>query len=498
MTNKVPLYFVLAMAAMLLSLSTLVSCKEKDKEDNTVYNYSESTQTTLVKGFALQADANVLASLDSVHFTIDYDNGLIYNADSLPVGTDIRALKVKIDFLNTVHSAEFLITGATQQSDTIINYSTSSTKSIDFTGNTILKVISADQTQEKDYTVKVLVHKVNPDSLVWPQPWRRDLTGYSPNVVGHKAVKHGEVYRIMTYDGSESVLWTATSPNQGIWDKQVLDLPFTPNVPSLIAADELLYMLGTDGTLYSSPDGIAWSSAGVKWYSLIGAYGDRVLGIVGGAEGYYHDEYPHTDGFEVSAAEDDFPVSHSSNLVQIDNQWSMSPQAIIVGGLDRNGRVLNDVWGYDGLRWGKINNSQSSVPAVTDATLFLYYTFKALSGVRHYAQQATWYLMGGKQANGELNSTIYLSNTQGVTWIKGDSTIAQPSHMPKFYGAQAFVDTETLTASGAAAMPRRIQSPVISWECPYIYLFGGYNDQGALLPYMWRGVYNRLYFYPVY
>jgi hypothetical protein len=60
------------------------------------------------------------------------------------------------------------------------------------------------------------------------------------------------------------------------------------------------------------------------------------------------------------------------------------------------------------------------------------------------------------------------------------------------------VDTETLTASGAAAMPRRIQSPVISWECPYIYLFGGYNDQGALLPYMWRGVYNRLYFYPVY
>jgi hypothetical protein len=39
---------------------------------------------------------------------------------------------------------------------------------------------------------------------------------------------------------------------------------------------------------------------------------------------------------------------------------------------------------------------------------------------------------------------------------------------------------------------------VESWECPYIYLFGGYNDQGALLPYVWRGVYNRLTNYPLY
>ena len=109
MTNKKSLCSVLAMVAMFLSLPALVSCNKDKDDDDTTYSYSDSEQTTLIKGFALQADAEVLASLDSVHFTIDYDNGLIYNADSLPVGTDITALKVTVDFLNTVSSAVLIL-----------------------------------------------------------------------------------------------------------------------------------------------------------------------------------------------------------------------------------------------------------------------------------------------------------------------------------------------------------------------------------------------------
>ena len=156
------------MVAMLFtSLPALVSCNKDKDDDNSTYSYSESEQTTLVTGFALQADADVLASLDSVHFTIDYNNGLIYNADSLPVGTDISALKVTVDFLNTVSSAVFSITGATVQADTTITYTSQMSKSLDFTGNTKLTVTSADESQVKDYEVKVLVHKMNPDSLMY-------------------------------------------------------------------------------------------------------------------------------------------------------------------------------------------------------------------------------------------------------------------------------------------------------------------------------------------
>lgn len=489
---------MLAMAVMLSLMSALSSCNKDNDDDDSVYSYSESEQTTLIKGFALQANSEVLADLDSVHFTVDYDNGLIYNADSLPVGTDISALKVTIDFLNTVNSAIFNITGATVQADTAINYTTSMTNSLDFTGRTVLTVTSQDKSQVKDYEVKVLVHKVNPDTLIWNESWRRDLPGYRYTAIGHKVVKQGDVYRVLNYNGYESFLFTASTPNQIEWSKESVTLPFVPQVQSLVATDDALYMLDTDGVLYTSTDGHEWTSCGVTWHSVLGTYDDRVLGIIHGDDGYYHDEYPHSYNFTPSAVEDGFPVSHSSGMILTDNKWTISQQAMVVGGLDSNGKALSDVWGYDGNSWGKINNIHSNViPALTDATLFAYYTYKSAKGVRRYVRQETWYLMGGKKADGTLNDKIYLSDTQGISWREGGTTLSQPGFMPKFYGAQAFVQFETLTVGGYNA-PRRVSSLTSSWECPYIYLFGGFNDQDQLLPYVWRGVYNRLTNVPVY
>ena len=481
-----------------LSLTMLNSCNDKDDED-TIETYSSSKQTTLITAFGLQANSDVLASLDSVYFTVDYDNGLIYNADSLPKGTDISALKVTISFMNTVSSAVFNITGATELNDTTINYSSSMTTDLDFTGKTILTVTSADGTQVKDYQVNVLVHKENPDSLVWKQSWRRDLPGLTSKTKSFKVVRHGDVYRAMSFDGSACYLMTASSPNATSWSNQQADVPFVPQVSSLTATADALYMLDTAGGLWSSADGNAWTSCGVKWHSLLGAYGSRVLGIIADESGYWHDEYPRIDGFEPVAVEDGFPVAHSSDVIVTDNEWTVSQQAIIVGGIDAKGHLLSNVWGYDGSTWGRINNSHTSaLPALSDATLFSYYTFKSLSGVRRYARQSTWYLMGGKLADGSLNDKIYLSNTQGITWTVGDSTLCQASFMPRFYGAQAMVNQETLTLGGAANAPRRVKSLITSWECPYIYLFGGYNDRGELLPSVWRGVYNRLTNTPVY
>lgn len=487
------------MAMMLSSLPSLTSCN-KDNDDDEIYSYSTSTHTTLVQNFTLQADANVLASLDSVYFTIDYDNGLIYNADSLPVGTDVTALKVKVEFLNTVSKAEFHITDATKQADTIINYTTSMTQSLDFTGKTVLKVTSSDELTTKDYEIKVLVHKVNPDSLVWPKPWRRDLPGYRGSAIGHKAVKQGDnLYRVMVYNGSETTLWTATTPNQGTWERQNVNLPFVPQVPSLTAVGSMLYLLDADGALYSSTDGVEWTSCGVTWHSILGGYDGRVLGVMKGGDAYYHDEYPRADGFTATPVESGFPVAHASNMIGTSNEWTVSQQSVIVGGIDSDGKLLSDVWGYDGSRWGKINNVHSTtLPALADATLFPYYTYKSLPGVRRYAVQPTWYIMGGKMADGKLNGNIYLSTTQGVTWTKNDTAVVQASHMTKFYGAQAFVHGETLSASGANHMPHRVPAAINQWECPFIYLFGGYNDQDKLLPYVWRGVYIRMTNYPVY
>ena len=497
MKNITLRYISMLLAMAFVSLTALDSCKDKD-DDDTIETYSTSTQTTLVKAFGLQADADVLASLDSVYFTVDYDNGLIYNADSLPVGTDISALKVKIDFFNTVNSAILNISGATVQSDTAISYTSSMSTALDFTGKTVLTVTSYDKTQVKDYQIMVLVHKENPDSLKWNHSWRRDLPGLTSRTKAFKVVQQGDLYRAMSFDGNACYLMTTDNLNAS-WTSAQADVPFEPQMSSLTATADALYMLDNAGGLWTSADGLQWTACGVTWHSILGAYGTRVLGIVADGTAYLHDEYPRSEGFAPTAVEDGFPVAHASDMIVTDNKWAVAQQAIIVGGIDAQGHVLSDVWGYDGLNWGKINNSHSNVlPALVDATLFPYYTYKTLPGVRRYARQETWYVMGGKLADGSLNGKIYLSNTQGITWTAGDSTISQASFMPRFYGAQAIVSNETFSLSGAAGAPRRVQTVVTSWDCPFIYLFGGYNDRGELLPSVWRGVYNRLTNTPVY
>lgn len=496
MTNKAPLYFLLAMVVILSSLPMFVSCK-KDKDDDDTFTYSTSQQTTLVKGFGLQSDADVLSSLDSVHFTIDYDKGLIYNADSLPVGTNITKLKVIVEFLNTVNSAVFQISGAKVQADTAINYTTSMSQSIDFSGKTLLKVTSADQSQVKEYEIKVLVHKVKPDTLIWGQSWRRDLPGYSSDLTAYKVVEQGSLLRAIAYDGNHCRLLTALTPYQETWTEQEVSLPFIPEVNTLTATFDNLYMLSSDDVLYTSTDGVDWTSCGVTWCALLGAYENKVLGVISDGDTYIHDEYPRDPEFLGYELDEDFPIAHSSDMIVVYNSWSVAPQAMIVGGIDRNGNFLKDTWGYDGNHWGKINNIHSDVlPKMADATLFSYYTFKSLSGVRRYARQSTWYLMGGRMADGTLNSDIYLSNTKGVTWTEADTTMVQPNFMPRFYGAQAIVGEETLSAP--SRMPSRAAAAMMTWNCPYIYLFGGYNVDGNLLPNVWRGVYNRLTNTPLY
>ena len=44
----------------------------------------------------------------------------------------------------------------------------------------------------------------------------------------------------------------------------------------------------------------------------------------------------------------------------------------------------------------------------------------------------------------------------------------------------------------------RVSKPVTSWECPYIFLFGGKKADGTLQPHVTRGVINRFTFQPLY
>lgn len=510
--------------ALLLLLTTvaLPSCnKNNEEEESETYYGSMTTTSTLVSNFYFKSDANVIDHLDSVFFSIDQERCVIYNADSLPVGTKVTALLPVVSFPSTVSSAKFIVKGGKVQSDTTITYTSSSTDSIDFSGNVQLQVTSNDGQYTRTYTIKVNVHQTEPDELYWSQLARRDLPNVTGTVKAVKAVQRdADNYYCLMLDGGDYVLSHAAHPAQGTWDKQVLSFPFTPDVNSFTATSEAFYLLDTEGNLYRSDDCTAWTSCGVKWSWLIGAYGDKVLGVnIDGGE-YRYDEYPRASGYALQVIDPEFPVKGGSALALASNEWTDASQASFMGGVKSDGSLSNLVWGYDGTRWGQVSNtSQTNVlPALSGAMLIPYVTYKVSTTNFKAEQRVTWLVLGGRTGSGSINNRVYASYNQGITWQVGFDGLQLPTHVTPGADAQAFVLSKTLKASSNVnvwrGLPLRVEStwahsimrkaasdrtqPVTEWECPYIYVFGGTTASGEVLNNVWTAVLTRLTYKPVF
>ena len=156
--KKITIFGVLAIIIL------LSACGRLD-EDGLYY----SKQNTMVCAFSLQKDTSVLSNLDSIFFTIDLDRSLIYNADSLPKGTNVSAIAVKATFMDpaNVYVDYEDANGAVKT----FSYLATSQSTIDFRkseeGKVKMRVIAADGNTTQTYTLKVNVHKVVADSLYW-------------------------------------------------------------------------------------------------------------------------------------------------------------------------------------------------------------------------------------------------------------------------------------------------------------------------------------------
>ena len=485
--------YILAIIAVLAVV--VCSCKDnKDKEDEVVY-YSSSTTDALVTSFRLQNDTKNSIKLDSVYFTIDPVRGKIYNVDSLPVGTDVSHLLTSLSFSTSISEAKFYLTYSKSGAVTrdTITYKSTSTDSLNFTGSARLEVTSYDGTVVRNYEVHVNVHKTQPDTLNWPLSERRDLPGSGDNVVAQRTVRWSNVV-VCLVQNSDGYKISLSNDLTGAWSVLDLDADFTPDVNSLATYDEMLCLLDTDGYLHTTHDLHEWTKTDVRWHSIIGGYGTRVLGITTDELPMF-DEYPHRDQFVPEPVPANFPMSGYTQLVTANNQWTVAQQAVMVGGLLADGTVSDKTWGYDGNTWAIISNDENGLPALRDAILVSYQTYSVNTINYKTTLQDTWLVMGGFKTDGTPNRTTYISNNQGITWTAAASTLQWPSHIPSMGSAQAIIEKREFTANGA---PRRVSRPVTEWDVPYIYLFGGKNASGELLNNVRCGVITRMTYKPVY
>ena len=489
----------------LLLLGVASSCNKKSDDDSETIVVTIAT--TAVTDFSIKADTRIYANLDSVFFSIDLNKGVIFNADSLPLGTSVRRLIPVITFANTMSAAELVFTDSLGTQKTV-DYLESQTDSIDFTNDVLLNVTALDGESKFSYTIKVNVHKSLPDSLVWDKIAVASLPSRNGSPLRQKTVmRDATAYTIVEERDFTFTAAQASDYSDGYTSKKEITLPFSPDLESFTATSENFYMLDSSGVLFTSPDLESWTSTGEQWTSIIGAYEESVLGIRSTDSGLMHCHYPTSDLIADSPVDSQFPLTGRSNLVSVSNKWSPQPTVFFVGGTTADGTVSSHTWGFDGTTWTTIDSQPT--PAINGVAIVKYTVFRSTSLLLVEKAYDAWFALGGKLEDGTFNRTLYYSYNNGVTWSAASDLMQLPEYVPTLYAPDAVTLKTKLDDNlsdiwkpspskiASRASDYVIDGDIISWDCPYIYIIGGTLPDGTLSDTVWRGVLNRLTFTPL-
>ncbi|MDE6330620.1 MAG: hypothetical protein K2L83_07935 [Muribaculaceae bacterium] len=492
------------MAAALIASS----CNAKEEPGTTA---NLNVPSVAVTKFSIKPNAAVMTDLDSVYFSIDLDHGVIFNADSLPLGTKINKLVPLITYPSTVSKAEIIMTGGDTRTGTV-NYLAAPTDSIDFTGDVKLVLTAEDGELTKTYTLKVNVHKCVSDSLVWDQEAVSALPARyaSPKEQKTVDVAGKTTVSIIRESNDQLTLATCGNPADCDWTRSALTLPFIPQLRSLTSCGESLYMLADDGALYSSADnGATWSATSTRWSGIIGEFNGALFGLTADATPMI-DLWPRPAGYTPAAVPADFPTADYSNFNTFTTKWSTSPIGFFAGG-SRDGRALPYTWAYDGENWAKISNN--NLPALKNPVIVPYFCYRKTNTSWIQTEYSVWLCMGGLLADNTVNPTLYITFDNGVNWHPASELMQYPDFIRPGYSADAVVRSTPMSAdldaqwkSVTRAMRRTPQMRIsyfvdgsdVNWECPYIYLFGGHDSAGTLNDEIRRAVLARLMFTPIF
>ena len=414
----------------------------------------------LISSFSLQSDSVPL--LENVKFTIDQINGLIYNKDSMPYGTEINwkvicNIKPEVGF-----SAIEVFQAATGDSATW-----NSTDSLDFRDYVRFDVFSPDEKSTKRYYAQLNIHQQIPDSMAWS--W------FSGRLLG-KAIQEQKVieqdnyfwmyvrssigYELYRTPVVDKRTWTPV-PLTGITGKTLL-------LAQITEYEGIYYMPASDGTLFYSANKTDWkimetapaiktimgvinSSEVVKTSSVLAAI------IQEGNTLYFAAMYADNKWERGVAVPEDFPVSGFGNTTY---ETSFYWHLVIAAGKDQTGRLSNAVWEtMNGLNWVCSTDERKTIINKREGVMVTYYDDKM-------------FLIGGINASNTAESEIFYSKDRGITWALADSLMYFP---------------ESFRARGYAS--------VIVDKDNFLHLFGGKENNSAnMLDELWSGRINRLGF----
>lgn len=474
----------------------------------------------MVTSFGFRSGGGI-NNIDTIFFTIDQTGLRIFNADSMPVGTRLDNLVPKVT-TRGASAIEFHVT-RTGKPDTIYNYLDDGMDSIDFSRNdVVLRIVSLDGQATSQYKIRLNVHTVKGDTLVWQRLDRNTLPSRFTAVNEQHTAMTADYYYCLTRYQNDYCLARTDNPGE-TWSYITPVFGFTPDMDTFNATKDKLYILDTTGNLYeSADDGATWTRTGRKWNYIYGGYGDRLIGSLQRNGAWLHVEYPASTESPMSA---DFPVCNTSQSVCRSFEMSTSMQMVITGGRLADNTLTEATWSFDGTQWARINRTNAIGHGVENMVLVPYFSVRTDTASWVTTSKSVLMAMFGNEADGTLNDTIYVSADFGMNWTKAASNMQTPKAIPARTMAQGFVYYDKLYVKGGSKVRRtagwsplenggwatvfdadvarvpspmlKITKPVTDWECPYLYLFGGKNRDGLTYNSLYRGVIVSFEFVPI-
>lgn len=506
MNKRFPLYAALILIASMFTASCLGGNDGEEYAELT----SPKLNSIVVDSFKLAKNDSVLVGLSNVFFSIDLDRAVIYNADSLPKGTNVSSLKVEIGVADA-SKAEITMPNFKEDADTVIDYLENPADHINFNrGYVTLHLESANAEYKRDYTIYLNVHKMYPDSMIWDQISSTQLPSTLSDIEVQRTVEFQGQVLCFTESAGNYCLMTAENPGEN-WTEQNINLPTEALIESVTAGSTKIFILDTENNLYESTDmGQSWTCVDAKMSHIYGCIGDEVIGVNNSNESYTHVTYPASTE---SAVAEGCPVKATSQALIYTNEWSTQPFMIIAGGLDANNNPVSGTWGYDGTGW--IQSSLPGLPALESPVLIPYY---AIKGTDFWATtKSSVLLIIGGFTETIINHTVYISYDYGVHWTIAPEKLQLPETFRPGAYAQALIFNAELTSKASINsiwsdpvsmdLPAwyeiqnfadsRATKPITQWDCPYVYFFGGIDFQNNLNKQLYRGVINKLTFKPL-
>ncbi len=333
-------------------------------------------------------------------FAIDQGKRLIYNVDSLPVGTDISKVVANISF-----DGWALYVVASDQ-DTLW----SSTDSLNFENPVKFKAMAMSGVYGYTYTAKINVHQQEPDSLSWSCLGNTLPKG----VYAQKAVALDDNIHVFVR-WNKGIALTSTSINDGRnWSTlHTLSLPDNADHTSVMAwGNELLILAGND--LYRSTDAENWQKVETetKFSRLIANIhsdnNNKVYAI--NADNHFI-ESDDEKGITTWNVKEEVPAS-----------FPPSPTAFAVSPLATNNYIErmtvmgNNVHANDSaaLVWSRLTSEATWADYMVSEGSQDYCPVMENLGLVYYNNY--YYAFGGPAEGQEAFSHFYMSKDQCITW----------------------------------------------------------------------------------